>query len=130
MENKFLSTLSKLVGGGGHTATASVKQKDTPSKIAYLSAMRIFRDLSPDEMKMVESSTVMTTAHKGKLIYQPGETGEVLFLLKNGAVHLYRLSAEGRKFIVQTVGPMTSSARWQRLGRICTTCSPKRRRIV
>lgn len=106
MENRLLSTLTRLVGGG-LSAPATASPKETPSKIAYLSAMRIFRDLSPEETKMVESSTVMTTAQKGKLIYQPGETGEVLFLLKHGSVQLYRLSVEGRKFIVQTVGPMT-----------------------
>ncbi|MBI4468748.1 MAG: Crp/Fnr family transcriptional regulator [Acidobacteria bacterium] len=75
--------------------------------MAYLTAMRIFRDLPPEEMKRIEAATVMTTALKGKTIYSPGKTGEVLFLLKKGTVHLYRLSSEGRKFIVQTVAPMT-----------------------
>lgn len=115
MENSFLSTLSRLIGGG-QTASVSAGRKDKPNKIAYLSAMRIFRDLSPDEMKMVEDSTVMTTAPKGKLIYLPGETGEVLFLLKKGSVHLYRLSAEGRKFIAQTIGPMTFFGEMATLG--------------
>lgn len=58
-------------------------------------------------MKMITGSTVRTTAPKGRMIYTPGETGEVLFLLCEGAVHLYSLSSEGRKFIVQTIGPMT-----------------------
>lgn len=115
MQNSVLSTLSKLLGGG--TAVASTTgRKDLPNKVAYLSAMRIFRDLSPEEMAMVEHSTVMTTAPKGKLIYLPGETGEVLFLLKRGAVHLYRLSAEGRKFIFQTIGPMTFFGEMAALG--------------
>ena len=115
MEKKFLSSLSRLVGGDRSAAaqpaatveSADNLQTDLSLKTAYLSAMRIFRDLSPDDMKMVVESTVMTTAKKGKVIYMPGETGEVLFLLKKGSVHLYRLSSEGRKLIVQTVGPMT-----------------------
>lgn len=115
MEKKFLSSLSRLVGGGRGAAAPAVAagggtdslQSDLSQKRAYLSAMRIFRDLSPDDMKMIVESTVMTTAKKGKMIYMPGETGEVLFLLKKGSVHLYRLSSEGRKLIVQTVGPMT-----------------------
>lgn len=110
MQNKLLSTLSKLVGtapaGAGHAAARATPIAES-SKIAYLSAMRIFRDLSPEEVKMIEASTVMTTTPKGKMIYMPGETGEVLFLLKKGSVHLYRLSSEGRKLIVQTVEPMT-----------------------
>jgi CRP/FNR family transcriptional regulator, cyclic AMP receptor protein len=115
MEKRFLSSLSRLVGGGRGTAaqpdageeSVDSLQAELPHKTAYLSAMRIFRDLSPDDMKMIVESTVMTTAKKGKIIYTPGETGEVLFLLKKGSVHLYRLSAEGRKLIVQTVGTMT-----------------------
>lgn len=111
-----MSTISRLIGGGKSSTGQAAKQApgatfasqtDAPSKVAYLSAMRIFRDLSPEEMKMIDASTVMTTAPKGKIIYMPDETGEVLFLLKKGSVHLYRLSSEGRKLIVQTVGPMT-----------------------
>ncbi len=118
MEKKLLSSLSRLVGGGPKAIDfdqvnlpdaepADVYPKDTSSKIAYLSGMRIFRDLAPAEMKMIEKATVMATVHKGKLIYTPGETGEVLFLLKKGSVHLYRLSSKGRKLIIQTIGPMT-----------------------
>ncbi len=115
MEKSFLSSISRLIGGGrSATGPAPVMSEaiyaqpsDTSNKVAYLSAMRIFRDLSHKEMKMIDATTVMTTAPKGKIIYMPEETGEVLFLLKKGSVHLYRLSLEGRKLIVQTVGPMT-----------------------
>lgn len=34
----------------------------------------------------------------------PGETGEVLFLLKKGRVQLYRISVEGKKLVVATLG--------------------------
>jgi CRP/FNR family transcriptional regulator, cyclic AMP receptor protein len=116
MEHSFLTSLSRLMGGRSAAGQASAVATSTtvpttrgePSnKIAYLSAMRIFRDLSPDEMKMIDASTVMTTARKYKIIYMPGESGEILFFLKKGSVHLYRLSSEGRKLIIQTVGPMT-----------------------
>ena len=33
-----------------------------------------------DEMKMIDATTVMTTAPKGKMIYMPGEGGEIKFL--------------------------------------------------
>ena len=115
MQNSILSTLSKLLNGGAAAGVAPGR-RELPDKVAYLSAMRIFRDLSAEEMAIVEHSTVMTTASRGKLIYLPGETGEVLFLLKRGAVHLYRLSAEGRKFIFQTVGPMTFFGEMAALG--------------
>lgn len=117
MQNTILNSLSRLMGGRQVTAGQATVMAPAPvstptggessNKIAYLSAMRVFRDLSPDEMKMIDASTVMTTAKKEKMIYMPGESGEILFFLKKGSVHLYRLSAEGRKLIIQTVGPMT-----------------------
>ncbi len=118
MGTGFFRGFSKLLSGRAGSAAGeavdlsretSVTQsgKGAISKIAYLSAMRIFRDLSKEELAMVDKSIVMTTAHKGKLIYSPGETGETLFLLKIGLIHIYRLSSEGRKFIIQTVEPMT-----------------------
>ncbi len=115
MQNSILNSLSRLMGGrqvtaGQATAMAPVStptRGESSNKIAYLSAMRVFRDLSPAEMKMIDASTVMTTAKIEKMIYMPGESGEILFFLKKGSVHLYRLSAEGRKLIIQTVGPMT-----------------------
>lgn len=116
MQNSILSTLSKLLNGGPPQGVTASHRELPDKKVAYLSAMRIFRDLSLEEMAMVEHSTVMTTAPKGKLIYLPGETGEVLFLLKRGAVHLYRLSTEGRKFIFQTIGPMTFFGEMAALG--------------
>lgn len=124
METSFLSRLSGLVGGarmpngavsvraathksGATQVGTNDPQTGIPTKTGYLSAMYIFQDMSPKEMQMIDASTVMTTAPKGKIIYMPGETGEVLFLLKKGSVHLYRLSSEGRKLIIHTVGPMT-----------------------
>jgi hypothetical protein len=104
---KSLSTHSKLVGGG-YPATdqprakpvrveaAPSVQRDTVGQRGCLSANRIFRDLSPDEMKMITGSTVKTTALNGKVIYTPGETGKVLFLLCQGSVHVYHPLASNR----------------------------------
>jgi CRP-like cAMP-binding protein len=118
MPPRIFAGLSRLIGSGGQgtalSASASVAsdespaaQQQTANKIAYLTAMRIFRDLSKEEVSMIEKSIVMTTAKKGKLVYMPGEATEVLFLLKTGSIQIYRLSSEGRKFIIETVKPMT-----------------------
>jgi CRP-like cAMP-binding protein len=49
----------------------------------------------------------MTGCAAGKIFYMPEESGEVLFLLKKGRVQLYRLSPEGKKIVVATLGPGT-----------------------
>lgn len=40
------------------------------------------------------------TCRAGHVFYRPGETGEAMFLLKEGAAQLYRLSPDGRKLRV------------------------------
>ncbi len=76
-------------------------------KIGYLRMVDIFRDLSEAEMQEIDRATTITTAHRGKILYMPEETGEVLFLLKEGRVQLYRISPEGKKLVIATIGPGT-----------------------
>jgi len=73
------------------------------SKIGYLSSQDIFRDLSEAEMDEIGRLTTMTTCQTGKVFYQPEDRSEVLFLLKQGRVQLYRLSASGKKIVTYTI---------------------------
>ena len=73
-------------------------------KLEYLSMVDIFQDLSPDEMADIDRQTTMSTCQAGRIFYMPGETGEVLFLLKKGRVQLYRISPDGKKLVVATLG--------------------------
>jgi len=73
-------------------------------KLKYLSTIEIFRDLSRGEIKEIIRQFTMTSCAAGKIFYMPGESGEVLFLLKKGRVQLYRLSPEGKKIVVATLG--------------------------
>ena len=65
----------------------------------------LFRDFSPDEMALVEGMTTVQRYAKRRLLYTPGETGEALFLLREGAVQIYRLSSEGRKLVIAHLLP-------------------------
>ncbi len=64
----------------------------------------IFQDLSKAEMHEMDRTTTMSTCKRGKIFYQPEDTSEVLFILKKGKVQLYRISPEGKKLVVNTVG--------------------------
>jgi CRP/FNR family cyclic AMP-dependent transcriptional regulator len=75
------------------------------SKLDYLSAIEVFQDLTRAEMQELDRATTMNTCRAGKLFYIPGDTGEVLFLLKKGRVQLYRISPDGKKLIVAVLGP-------------------------
>ncbi len=77
------------------------------TKQGYLTKQAIFRDLPPADIERIAKMTRMITTPKGKVFYVPGETGEVLFLLKKGKVQLYRLTPDGRKLVIDIVGPGT-----------------------
>lgn len=76
-------------------------------KMKYLSELTVFQDLSPREMQELNRITTMSTVSKGRVFYRPEEPGEVLFILKEGRVQLYRISPEGKKLVITTLGPHT-----------------------
>lgn len=76
-------------------------------KMRYLSELAVFQDLSPREMEELNRITTMSTVQKGRVFYRPEEPGEVLFILKEGKVQLYRISPEGKKLVITTLGSHT-----------------------
>jgi CRP/FNR family transcriptional regulator, cyclic AMP receptor protein len=76
-------------------------------KIGYLQMVDVFQDLTETEMEEVDRATTITTCRRGKILYMPEDTSEVLFLLKEGRVQLYRISPDGKKLVIGTVGPGT-----------------------
>ena len=76
-------------------------------KLHYLSKAELFCDLSPEELKDVARIATMTTYPAGRIFYSPNEQGEILFILKKGQVQLYRMSEEGRKLVIGTLGAGT-----------------------
>jgi CRP/FNR family transcriptional regulator, cyclic AMP receptor protein len=96
-EQRLMKTDEKIVG----TATQPAE------KLRYLSELMVFQDLSPREMEELNRITTMSTVPKGRVFYRPEEPGEVLFILKEGKVQLYRISPEGKKLVITTLGPHT-----------------------
>lgn len=74
-------------------------------KIGYLQMVDIFQDLTPAEMEEIDRVTTITSCRRGKILYMPEDTSEVLFLLKEGRVQLYRISPDGKKLVIGTIGP-------------------------
>jgi CRP/FNR family transcriptional regulator, cyclic AMP receptor protein len=72
-------------------------------KLAYLKGTDLFQDFTPEQLEPFHHTITMATCRAGHVFYRPGETGEVMFLLKEGAAQLYRLSSDGRKFVFAEV---------------------------
>lgn len=75
------------------------------TKLTYLSNIEIFQDLSSKDLEQMDRQITMSSCAPGKIFYMPEDTGEVLFLLKKGRVQLYRISPNGKKLVVETLGP-------------------------
>jgi CRP-like cAMP-binding protein len=78
---------------------------DPATKLGLLRAADLFQGLDEAQMGHVEKITVMSRCERGRLVYSPGETAEVLFLLKAGRVHIYRITPEGKRLITAVVEP-------------------------
>ena len=74
-------------------------------KLGSLAELKLFRDLPERELVELERVTTTTTVPRGRVFYQPEDVGEVLFLLRQGRVQLYRISPEGKKLVIATLGP-------------------------
>jgi CRP-like cAMP-binding protein len=49
----------------------------------------------------------MSSCREGKVVYAPGDQGEVLFLLKKGRVDIYGMNRDGKKLLIAEVEPGT-----------------------
>ncbi len=72
-------------------------------KTTHLTTMELFQGLSEQDQEELDRMTTMTTVRKGKIFYRPEDRGEVIFILKKGAVQLYRISPEGKKLVIYTL---------------------------
>jgi CRP/FNR family transcriptional regulator, cyclic AMP receptor protein len=77
------------------------------TKTSSTLAPDLFQGLTEDELREVEHMTRTRAFQKGEVIYTPGETGEALFLLREGAVQIYRMSPEGRKLVIAHLLPQS-----------------------
>lgn len=100
-------TKHRLLDILGHARRDAAGQPNAaaPTKRDYLLTMDIFRDLQPEQITMIEHSTVMRTIPKGQVIYSQEDRAEALFLLKRGRVSIYRLTPGGKRLEVATIGP-------------------------
>ncbi len=74
-------------------------------KLDHLSDVELFRDLSERDMADLDRVTTITAVPRGRVFYEPEDVSEVLFLIREGRVQLYRISPEGKKLVIATLGP-------------------------
>lgn len=66
-------------------------------KIGYLRESILFSGMPPADLSQVSGSFHMANFPKGKVIHRPDDPGDVLFILKQGRVRIFRLAPDGRE---------------------------------
>lgn len=74
-------------------------------KLWYLEHINIFADMTREEMHRLAERTQMRAYARGKIIAQPDDPSETIYLIKEGRVKLCRYSATGREQILALLEP-------------------------
>lgn len=76
------------------------------TKLWYLAQVNLFRDLPEDILKQIAETSHMRNFEKGAYIANPhDESGERIYFLKEGEVEVYESTDEGKKIIIDILGP-------------------------
>lgn len=74
-------------------------------KLGYLSRINIMDVLPQEALMEVDRVAPMNLVAKGTTIMEPAQRSEVLYLLKEGRVRIYKMNAEGKQFTTALLGP-------------------------
>lgn len=92
------------------------RHEPVADKLSYLRDTDIFRDLDHAEVEALGKRAPMQRVPAGTVFFSPEQAAEVLFILKEGHVRLYRLSPEGKALTTAVLEPGTIFGEMAMLG--------------
>jgi CRP/FNR family transcriptional regulator, cyclic AMP receptor protein len=92
---------------GQREEIADVEQAAGTGDIWCMAEVDIFADLSTQEMQALAAVAPMRTYAAGELLFTPHQPTETLFILKEGRVRVFRVSADGRALTTALLTPGT-----------------------
>lgn len=97
--------------------------KGGPVPVAeYLQKVDIFKDLSREEVEVLFKGVMLRECTPGTVFFAPDDSSERLFILKEGQVDIYRLTAGGKRLVTRRVGPGTIFGEMGLLGQTLQGC--------
>lgn len=75
------------------------------AKVDYLKRVDIFKSMTREEIDSFGKKLPMKQCARGTLLFTPDDPAERLFILKEGQVELYRLTAGGKRLVTRRLGP-------------------------
>jgi CRP/FNR family transcriptional regulator len=95
-----MSAISKLLPTRKRTSVLS-KDERIAILMRHLIHVELFRDLSKTEMERLFGHLPMYSFPKDTLVFTPDDMSDNLYILKMGAVDIYRLSEEGKRLSIR-----------------------------
>jgi CRP/FNR family transcriptional regulator, cyclic AMP receptor protein len=74
-------------------------------KLWYLRRLNLFAGMEPDEIEQISKRMRDRACQRREMILDPTSSGDRIFLVKRGAVRVYRLSSEGRELTTAILRP-------------------------
>lgn len=73
------------------------RERAQPTDLEFLAGMPLFESLTRRELRRVAAMVHVRTYASGEVIFEQGTPGAVLFLIKRGAVELFRQDSTGNE---------------------------------
>jgi CRP/FNR family transcriptional regulator, cyclic AMP receptor protein len=74
-------------------------------KIWYLKNFNIFQDFTENDFSVIDRITYMKDYSRREQVYGQGDPGDVVYLLKEGRVKIYKLSPDGKELTLEILEP-------------------------
>lgn len=73
-------------------------------KIFYLKQLNLFKTLPQSQVEYISNKLTMKKYGKRQVLFEPEDKNKV-FILKHGRVEIYNLTSDGKKIVVDVLGP-------------------------
>lgn len=73
-------------------------------KLFYLTKLNLFKTLPKNHVEYISNKLTMKKYGKRQVLFEPEDKNKV-FILKNGRVEIYQLTSEGKKIVIDVLGP-------------------------
>ncbi|MCZ6679603.1 MAG: Crp/Fnr family transcriptional regulator [Candidatus Poribacteria bacterium] len=74
-------------------------------KVWYLKHINLFRDLTEADIRVLDRISYMKDYHRREQVYGQTDPGDVVYLLKEGRVKIYKLSPDGKELTLAILEP-------------------------
>lgn len=78
---------------------------DVPTVEAALASAPLFAGLTPTPLRQLAARAVERTYARGELVFQRGDPGTAMYLVRSGLLKVYDDSADGSELVLTTVPP-------------------------